>query len=82
MMVFESKTMMHFIAPIENLKACSQPNTITLFRSPVKVVHSITQMISRSSGFQSLKPTNPAAVTSGIFQYVILFRGGGPGTLL
>jgi hypothetical protein len=74
---------MMMIKGIEELKACSQPNTITLFRltgknSPFNRSHNLSAV----SGFQSLKPTNQAVPTSGIFQYVIFFRGNGPATPL
>lgn len=72
---------MMMIKGIENLKACSQPNTITLFRlTGTDSPFNHTNDLSVVTGFQSLKPTNPTAATSGIFQYVILFRGSGPGT--
>jgi hypothetical protein len=70
---------MMLINGIGELKACSQPNTITLFKltgkdSPFNRSNNLAMI----TGFQSLKPTDQSVVTSNIFQYVIFFRGSGP----
>jgi hypothetical protein len=74
---------MMMIRGVENLKACSQPNSITLFRLTGKdSPFNRTNELAVITGFQTLKPTNQAVATSGIFQYVIFFRGSGPATPL
>ncbi|MBO9659722.1 MAG: hypothetical protein J7527_12950 [Chitinophagaceae bacterium] len=70
---------MMLINGIGDLKACSQPNTITLFRLTGKESpFNHSNNLALVSGFQSLKPTDQSIATSGIFQYVIFFRGSGP----
>ncbi|MCG2615758.1 hypothetical protein LZZ85_15770 [Terrimonas sp. NA20] len=74
---------MMLIKGIQELKACSKPNAITLFRlTGENSPFNRSDDLAIISGFQSLKPTNQAVVTSKIFQYVILFRGSGPATPL
>lgn len=71
------------IKGIETLKACSQPNSITLFRLTGKESpYSRSNSLAIVSGFQTLKPNDAAVVTTDIFQYVILFRNSGPATPL
>lgn len=74
---------MMLINGIADLKACSQPNTITLFRLTGKdSPFNHSNNLALVSGFQSLKPTDQNIATSAIFQYVIFFRGSGPATPL
>ncbi|MET0462130.1 MAG: hypothetical protein ABW007_03215 [Chitinophagaceae bacterium] len=74
---------MMLIKGIADLKACSQPNTITLFKLSGKdSPFNRKDNLATITGFQSLKPTDQGIATSNIFQYVIFFRGSGAATPL
>jgi hypothetical protein len=63
------------VAGINNLKSVSTANTVSLFRlnNTGSPYHESRQLME-VTGFQTLKPTSAAAVTTQAFQYVLLYR--------
>jgi hypothetical protein len=63
------------VAGINNLKAVSAPNTATIFRlNNTGSPYNAGRQLMETTGFQTLKPTSEAAVTTQAFQYVLLYR--------
>ncbi len=64
------------VAGINNLKAVSAANTVTLFRlNNTGSPYHTSRQLMEVTGFQTLKPTSAASATTAAFQYVLLFRG-------
>ncbi len=63
------------VAGINNLKAVSAANTVSLFRlNGIGSPYHTSRQLMEVSGFQTLRPTHAEAVTTAAFQYALLFR--------